>query len=316
MPDTSETTASSIARFAPLLVIIAATCWGLIGLFSRTLAAHGYSPLQIAEVRCVLVALVVGVALAIFRRDLLKIELRDIPIFLGSGIVSFAFFNICYFACIEECSLSVAAILLYTGPIFVMVLSCIFFKERFTARKAIALVLAFAGCLCVVGLVTGQLTISVFGVLVGLGSGLGYGLYSIFGNVALTRGYNPFTVVFYTFVAGGLALAPFADLPAMVAGISASADVPIAMLLLALLSTLVPFTCYTYGLKHLETGRASIMTFVEPMVATIVGVAVFGDVLTPYGIAGIVLIGAALVVLNVGSSAANKAGQGGSSSRG
>ena len=69
-------------------------------------------------------------------------------------------------------------------------------------------------------------------------------------------------------------------------------------LLLGFLSTLLPFVCYTKGLAHMETGKAAILTFVEPVVATILSTAVFMESFTTNNAAGIVLIMASLFILN------------------
>jgi hypothetical protein len=92
--------------------------------------------------------------------------------------------------------LSTAAILLYTSPIWIMLMSVLFFHEKLTRKKLIALTFAFAGCIMVSGVSGKRLTIP--GLLIGLGSGIGYGLYSILGTVALRR-YSPYTVTAYAY---------------------------------------------------------------------------------------------------------------------
>ena len=98
-------------------------------------------------------------------------------------------------------SLSAAAILLYTSPIWVTLLSALLFYEKLTAAKLAALCMAFGGCVLVSGLGGGGLTLR--GLLLGLGAGLGYGLYSILGSIALRR-YSAFTVTALTFLIAAL----------------------------------------------------------------------------------------------------------------
>ena len=81
-----------------------------------------------------------------------RIRLRDFWCFFGTGICSLLFFTYCYFQAITIMDLSTAAVLLYTAPSIVMVLSLLLFHERITAQKLVALVLAFAGW-CLVSLV-------------------------------------------------------------------------------------------------------------------------------------------------------------------
>lgn len=289
---------AGMPKVAPVLVIIAGICWGLIGLFSNSLAAVGINAIQITFIRNALSAFLLGIVLLLTNRTLLKIRLKDIWMFLGTGIVSIAFFNVCYFACIQECNLSIAAILLYTAPCFVVILSALLFKERFNVTKITALVLAFVGCLFVVGLVGGEIRLSGVGILLGLGSGIGYALYSIFARVALRR-YTPWTVMFYTFLFAAVSLIGFANPSALIEQGMNSSMTLFAMVALACISTLLPFACYTVGLTYMETGKASIMAFVEPLVATLVGVLVFHDVLTPLHVVGMILIVIAVGLLSM-----------------
>lgn len=91
-------------------------------------------------------------------------------------------FTYCYFRTMQTTSLSVAAVLLYTAPIMVTIMSVPLFKEKLTASKVAACVLAFTGCIFVTGLLGNAQAVSASGILTGLLSGFGYALYSIFGR--------------------------------------------------------------------------------------------------------------------------------------
>ena len=287
------------SALAPVLVVCAGVCWGCISLFSVPLASLGLAPLQIATVRSGIAAVLLGAILAVSNRGALRIRLRDVWMFVGSGVASIALFNVCYFACISECGAGLAAILLYTAPFFVVVMSAIFFSERLTPVKIAALAVAFGGCLLVCGIGPLGGALPAWGIAVGLGSGIGYALYSIFGRFALRAGYGQWTLIFWTFVFSALATAPFAHV-GEIAAIAVSSPRAMALMVgLAAVSTLAPFALYTTGLAHMETGRASIMAFVEPAVALVVGVVVFGETLSATNVVGIALIAAAVVMLGV-----------------
>ena len=108
-----------------LYIITAAACWGLIGLFVRQLAAEGYSSLQIVALRSLVAAVCISLLVARSPRRTLTIRQRDCWLFIGTGICSLVFFNFCYFNAMQQTNLAVAALLLYTSPIFVMLLSLI-----------------------------------------------------------------------------------------------------------------------------------------------------------------------------------------------
>ena len=180
-----------------ILIIIAGCFWGSMGIFVRRLGTYGFSSIQIVSIRVTLAALIFALVLFIKDRAGFKISLRDLPLFLGLGFGSILFFTVCYFTAISMMSLSTAAILLYTSPVWIMLMSVLFFHEKLNRIKLIALGLAFTGCVLVSGISGGGMT--PIGLLVGLGSGIGYGLYSILGTVALRR-YSSYTVTTYTFI--------------------------------------------------------------------------------------------------------------------
>lgn len=150
---------------AYLYIITAAICWGLIGLFVRTLAAQGFSSMQIVALRSLAAAICVTLPLLRSGSAALRIRLRDLWLFAGTGICSLVFFNYCYFNAMQQTSLAVAALLLYTAPVFVMLMSLLCFGEAFTRTKALALLLTFSGCACVTGVFGSSLTLTLSGLL-------------------------------------------------------------------------------------------------------------------------------------------------------
>lgn len=281
-----------------ILIIIAGLFWGSMGIFVRHLNDLGFSSIQVACLRLTTAGILFALILLIKDRKGFKIALRDIPLFLALGLVSILFFTCCYFTAIRLMTMSTAAILLYTSPIWVMVLAIIFLKEKFTIQKLIALILAFAGCILVSGF-GGKVT--VVGILVGLGSGLGYGLYSIFGTFALKK-YSPYTVTCYTFLIAGLGSIFVADPVDLVSKISAVENKPALfgfVLLTAVVTAVIPFLLYTLGLNMTTAGKAAVLATVEPAAATLFGFFVMKETVGPVAIAGILLVFAAIIVLSL-----------------
>ena len=277
-------------------ILIAASGWGVIGVFSRPMSAAGLSSLQTTLVRSVTVMVLMGALLLVKDRSLFRVKLRDFWMFLGTGLVSIVFFNVCYFSTIQMTTLATASILLYTAPCFVMLMSAVFFKERITAQKLAALVLAFGGCVLVSGITGGAITPKAL--LTGVGAGFGYATYSIFGKVALKK-YHTFTVIFYTFVVSTVCLLPFAGAGEALAILTHNGRAALMALGLGIVSTFMPYVLYTTGLESVEAGKASVLAFAEPMVATLSGILVFHEQLHLMNALGIALIFAAIVLLNV-----------------
>ncbi len=237
--------------------------------------------------------------LVIKDRKLFKIKLKDVWCFLGTGLLSIVFFNLCYFKEITITSLSVAAILLYTAPAFVMIISAFCFKEKLTRHKILALILSFNGLIFVTGVLGGGERLTVKTLFIGLGAGLGYALYSIFGRYAIERGYNSYTISFYTFLFATIGTIFFASPLEVASVVSSSSGSVILSVVFVLVSTVVPYLVYTIGLKSVENGQASIIASIEPVIATLNGIIWFGEKMKFGVIIGIILVLSGIVISNL-----------------
>ena len=268
-----------------------------MGFFTRHLSGFGIGPNGAIIVRCGIAAVCFGLLILFTDRRQFRVRPRDLWCFLGTGLLSLLFFTFCYFHAISMMNLSTAAILLYTAPIIVMLLSALLFREQITGRKILAAAMAFAGCCLVSGMGTGT-ALTLKGLLYGLGAGFGYALYTIFSRYALQRGYGSSVINFYScaFAAAGAFLIWRPQ--GMGSAMFSSAPAFLWCLGTGVLSCFVPYQLYTWGLTGLENSKASILASVEPVVASLVGVILFHEKLTIPAIAGIGLVLAAIVLLN------------------
>lgn len=299
----------NISENGTLLIILAGIFWGSMGIFVRGLTSlTGFTSIQIVSVRLTAAALFFALILWCRDRSGFRIRPKDIPLFLGLGLCSILFFSTCYFTAIRMMTLSVAAILLYTSPIWVMLLSILLFREKMTKNKLLALTISFLGCVFVSGIGTDDSIVTPLGILIGLGSGLGYGLYSILGTIALRR-YSTYTVTTYTFViaaAGSFFVCSPSDLWHKITACESKPYLCFFIILTGLVTAVIPFLLYTLGLEHVEASRAAILATVEPMVATVIGIVVFHEYLTFLSVLGILCILAAIVILNHRASVSQK----------
>lgn len=281
--------------FPHLCVLASGILWGLIGIFNRRLTAAGFSVASIVLIRNLGSMLVLGALFVLKDPKIFRIRAKHIPIFLGTGVVSVLFFTLCYFSCQRLCSLAVAAVLLYTSPAFVVIFSAILWKDKITKRKLLALLLAFLGCTFVTGLWSGDAAVTAWGALLGVASGLFYGLYSIFGRYALAH-YKPFTVTFYTFLFAGLGALVVLRPAELAAGFAQPGMVWVAAGLIVV-CTVAPYLLYTFGLAGMDSGKAAILASVEPVTAAIVGVLAFGEPMSVMVLLGLVCILACVYIL-------------------
>ena len=275
-------------------ILAAAACWGCIGLFNRPLLNAGITPENLVVIRNAGGLAALALFFLCTDRGVFHVKPKHLPIFAATGIVSVVFFTLCYFNAQKLCSLSVSAILLYTAPAMVVVMSALVFKEKITGRKLLALALAFLGCALVTGVFTGGLALTAQGLLFGLGAAFFYALYSIFAPFGL-RHYGAMTVVLWTFVFAALGALFVADWGNLISVLSVPQNALLAAGLV-LLSTVAPYILYTKGLANVESGRASIMASIEPVVASLVGTLVFGE---PFGAAALLGLCSILVCVYI-----------------
>lgn len=276
-------------------VIAAGTLWGFMGFFRRTLDTMGLSASNCIAVRCIVAAILFAITMLIADRKAFKIKLRDAWCFVGCGIVSLLVFGLCYFKAMDYMSLSNAAILLYTAPCFVIIISAVLFKEKITPKKIAAMLMAFAGCCLVSGIGTGD-EISAIGLVLGLCSGLCYALYSIFSRFAINRGYSAFTINFYSCLLAGIGATAVGGTD-FIPLISLTPSNLLFAVATGLVTCFLPYLLYTYGLIGIENGKASIMASIEPVVATLCGVFIYNEGLTVMSTVGILLVLSAIVLL-------------------
>lgn len=281
-----------------LLVLGAAVLWGSMGIFVRHFNRLGLGAMDVVLIRVAVAAVLFPAVVAVLRPASFRVRPGDLWIFAGTGLVSIAMFSFCYFKTIALTSMSVAAVLLYTAPVMVVLMSALFFRERITLSRGLACLLAFGGCI-LVGSPTGA-SLSSTALITGLLAAFGYALYSIFSRIALNRGYHPFTILLYTFWIALLGVMPFADLPGIAGVLAAQGWQGWAVgLLMGLLTAVLPYAFYTRGLAGMEAGRASVMASLEPVTAAALGAAVFHEIPSGTELFGMVLVLAGVVVLDV-----------------
>ena len=322
MKNTNKSFALSAA-----MVIISAVLWGLYGTFVTILSSMGLSGNALVFLRMFATSIPVGVLISLTDRSAFRVRPSDIPLFIANGLLSLLFFTACYTAAIKVTKIATAAALLYTAPAIVMVLSAILFGERMTARKVLCCLLAVVGCAFASGIggvlfagggaAAGTATagstaagtaaaeasagfITPAGLLLGLGAGLGYALYSIFSRIILNRGYSVYTNVFYSF---GVAMIGFFVLACLDGSIGQVFENPARTalaLLCGLLTGSLAYVLYTTGMKGMETSRAAQLTTIEPVTAALLGSFLFHQPLSGWEIAGIVMVVASVVLMNTG----------------
>ncbi len=283
------------------LIVLAAAMWGTMGLFSRPLTSMGLGSVEITLTRYVITVVILFIVILFLDRKLFRIKLKDIWIFIGTGICSMLLANTLYCMAQQELSLSLAVVLLYTSPCFVMIFAVIFLKEAMTKQKLTALILAFAGCILCSGIFGAATNFNLYGILLGLGSGIAFSLYTVIGRFAI-RKYSAYTMAFYTFLIAGIGILPLSDIGSISAVCGAHQEAIWYILGMGTIVTAIPYFVYYIGLKGTEAGKASVLSFTEPLISTALGFIVYAECPDALGIIGIAMMFVSVVLLSINFS--------------
>ena len=300
------------SRKAALMVIASAVLWGTYGAFVTVITDLGIGRNAQIFMRFLMTFLPVGVLMRLMEPSAFRIRRRDFWLFPANGVCSLVFFSACYTAAIRLTKIATAAALLYTAPVIVMVLSVLLFGEKLSRRKIFCVLMSVVGCAFASG-IGGELfagtsgasaagsLITPAGLLLGLGAGLGYALYSIFSRIILNRGYSVYTNVCYSF---GVAMISFFILSCADGSVSQVFESPsrtALALLCGILTGSLAYVLYTAGMKGMETSRAAQLTTLEPVTAAILGSVLFHQPLSVWEIAGIAMVVGSVVMMNAGT---------------
>ena len=288
-----------------LLIAVAAASWGTTGatmtLLSREAAASpllvGWSRLAVAAPCLVLAAVVSSRSAAPSAARRAWPALADLPLCAALGL-ALAAYQVCYFRAVTLVGVAAAALLaICSAPLLIAVLAALFLGERLTPIVRLSLGMAVAGtALLVVGprgldQVTGHFGL---GALLALGAGVSYAVYAVAAKGLLAR-VTPIAVSAITFALAAVFLAPalageVAPTRALIAGWP-------LLLYLGLGPTAVAYTLFTAGLTRVPATAAGIVSLLEPLTATTLGLLVFGERLGAVGFTGALLLLAALALL-------------------
>ncbi len=285
-----------------LCVLAAGILWGSIGFFVRKLAEIGAEGMLASFMRIFTAWLIlIPVLFFLGRRtgtNYFKISKKGLLQCLLLGVCTQAFFNAAYSYSINTVGVGAASVLLYTEPVFVCLFSRMLFKEEIGPRKGISLVINLLGCFLMV--TGGDLSVlqgPVMGILLGIASGFLYSLVTIIGKVTM-EDTHPFTLVFYNFLFGWIALAVMHNPLPEIAAVSCPAFWMLGFGY-GLIPTVGSYLFYMSGIsRDIELTRAPVIASVEPIIAAIIGLLVFHESIGLVNTIGLFAVFFSIVLMN------------------
>ncbi len=283
-----------------ILPILAGIMFGSGGVFVRTLIANGIDSTTLLFLRFSIAIIPIIIAILATDKNLFKINLTDIPLFLICGI-SIVGLNLCYNESMGSVPLSLAAVLLSLAPIYVLIIAYFAFGEKITSKKLICMTLAIFGCVLMTGVLETSLNnLPFYGIIAGIGAGLFWAVYLMASKKSIENGKHTFTILIYSITFISIGLLPFTNFGQITNFISIN---PILiMIFLTMHSTFsfaLPYIFSTVSLEHIDSGISSILlSGAEPFAALIFGLIFYSEVPTVLMSCGFILTIIAMTMLS------------------
>ncbi|MDE3057962.1 MAG: EamA family transporter [Bacteroidota bacterium] len=281
-----------------LFIAVAASLWGISATVAKMLFNRAIDPLIIVQTRVSIAFIVLLIYFGAARREVLRISLRDVPLFFYVGICGLAGSNYFYYAAIKESNVATSILVQYTAPVMVALYATVVQREAMTKFKAAALLFSMTGIVLAVGgydpnLLRGSLK----GIANAFAAAVSFSIFNIAGK-PLTMKYSVWTTLIYVLGAATVFWL-FVNSPAAIVHAHYSPDNWLVFTLVSTISILLPYIFYFSGLRFIEPTRAIITSTLEPVVAIVSAFLVLGGAMSFIQIVGVVFVLAAIGLLQV-----------------
>jgi DME family drug/metabolite transporter len=292
-----------------ILCLISAFCYALGPIICKLLFITGLPWRVVVSCRGMIPAILVLLYAVFFAKNVFHIKKEHFKWFILNGL-SFGFISVCNYCSLYYINASVATVLLYTLPVFTVLLSRFMLKEKFTVPKVIAMILVFCGTVCIINLahmdaiaahpelkIMGIPSV-VFGILIGIMSGLLSALYTIFTR-KLNQYYDGWTVNSWCYflgfpvflVVGGGPIIAFDWHPLLV----------LFVVIMALIG-LTAYSLYAVCMHYIDAGKASLVVTLDPVMSVTMSVLILGETLSPIQFVGCLLVAGGILFMERGQA--------------
>ena len=275
------------------LVVLAAVCFATTGT-AQQLGPDGSSPLGVATIRFFIGSLVLFF-IAFLRPNRSRTVARA-PLAARVWIATAfgqALYGAAFFSAVRSTGVAVGTVVaLGSAPLITGAISAMSLRKVPALSWLGTTVFAIVGMSLIV--VSGKESqVKMSGVTLALCAGLGYALFALGSKTILSSGVSSEFAMANVFGIASLMLAPtllFVDLEWLT-----HTDAIVMVLWLGVVTLALAYWSYATGLRHLEPSQTTMITLVEPVVATLLGAVVLSERPTVLAWCGIVVVIAALL---------------------
>lgn len=267
--------------------IITGITYGLNPLFAKPLMEAGASTEAILFFRYGIAVILLG-AYLVLKKESFRINLRQAGVLLGLGLL-FSSSSAFLFEAYKYIASGLATTLVFLFPVMVAIIM-VFLKVVPSWPVWLSIAATFAGVMIMTG-GSGSEPVNPTGVWFSIAAAFFYALFIVIINRSKAIASIPNSILtFYALLAGTVFFLTRCALKGeeLMAGLDGF--MPWVNLIgLAVLPTIVSTACLAVATRNIGATKASVLGVFEPITAILVGTVVFGEVLTPNIIAGILI---------------------------
>ena len=283
-----------------LLAAIAATMWGVSGICAKELfnISPEITPIWLTQIRLIISGIILLIAAGVLKRHPIKAlkNKRDAGVMLAYGLFGLLPVQLLYFLCIQEANASIATILQFIGPFFVMGYLAITKQQVLRRLDVFAAIMAFLGVflLSTHGRLD-QLAITLSALIWGLLSAVGEASYTLI-PVKIVKRVSSMVVTGWGMIMAGVAMI---IIHPQMPHIPNKPEVWLWTAAVIVIGTIIPFQLMANALRYVKPATVSLLDAFEPLSATIGSVLCFGLVMMPMDWVGTGLVIVAVLALNI-----------------
>lgn len=268
-----------------LMLITSMVIFGTLAPFVRNINVTSG---ELALYRAILAAVIIGFFLLITKQKIpfRKIK-KDIPLLLASGI-AMGINWILLFEAYKYTTVSVATLSYYFAPVIVTLVSPLLFREKLTFKQIICFAMSTIGLVLITGIGDISGNSNIIGILFGLGAAVFYATVVVLNK--FIKNVDGVHRTFMQFLAAIVILIPYVIFTSGVTLQGLEKNGWINLLIVGLVHTGITYCMYFSSLKELPGQKAAILSYIDPLVAVLISVAVLGEKITLIQIVGGILI--------------------------
>lgn len=275
-----------------ILALIAALFWGYMGVPVKKLTQLGVDSFSISFFRAFLAGIFYISYVGFKKPKSLKIKPNELLFFAFYGLFAFASTFVTYNLAVKFTSISIATVLMFTAPLWVVLFSTLFLKEEFNKFKLIAMISMLFGNLliCKVFFVSFE-QLNLLGIFIGVFCGLSFSLQGIFAKISADK-FDQDVLIVYAFLIGSFGLFFFCDWQnnlKLLSGIN-KIEIFSNIIQVSVLNTIIANGAFIKSMKYIEAGFASTIVTLELIVACCFSFFIFNEKLSLDQLIGMLLV--------------------------